>query len=101
MERGDPISALQQAERTRLALPDGLEERTGRYLIDVARAYAARGRDSEAMRALPQAEQIASDEVRTHRLARVLLLDLLAREHRARTPQLRIMASRCGVLDLS
>jgi Helix-turn-helix domain len=101
MELGDPMAALQQAERTRLAVPDGLEERSGRYLIDVARAYAARGRGSESMRALLHAEQIASEEVRTHRLTRAVLLDLLAREHRARTPELRAMASRCGVLDLS
>jgi hypothetical protein len=101
MELGDPIAALRHAEQTRLALPSGLEERFGRYLIDVARAYAARHSDSEAMHVLLQAEQVASEEVHTHRLTRAVLLDLLAREQRARTPALRDMASRCGLPDLS
>jgi len=101
MELGDPIAALRQAEQTMLVLPSGLGERSARYLIDVARANAARQQDSDAVHALLEAEQVASEEVRTHRLTRTVLLDVLAREDRARTPALRAIASRCGVLDPS
>jgi hypothetical protein len=101
MELGDPIAALRQAEQTMLVLPSGLGERSARYLIDVAHANAARQQDSDAVHALLEAEQVASEEVRTHRLTRTVLLDVLAREDRARTPALRAIASRCGVLDPS
>ena len=97
---GDPATALQHAEQVRPHhLPSGYEERAGRYLIDVARAYTARHRDDDALGALLDAEETAPEEIRTHRLARAVVADLLGRERRSRTRGLRALASRCGVLE--
>ena len=99
IELGDPIGALDQARRTRLDLGSPHQERSARYLIDVARAYAARRRDAAALDALLQAERLTAEEVRMHRLTRSVLVDLLGRERRTRTPELRSMAARCAVLE--
>jgi hypothetical protein len=99
MELGDPITALENAQTTRLDMLPGHEERAARYLIDVARAHTARHQDADALGALLQAEQLACEEVRMHRLARSVLIDLLGRERRTTTPALRPMAARCGVLE--
>jgi len=98
-ELGDPIAALDQARRTPVDMASGHEERSGRYLIDIARAYTARRQDAPALRALLQAEQLAAEEVRMHRLTHSVLITLLGRERRSRTPALRPMAARCGVLE--
>jgi hypothetical protein len=99
IDLGDPATALQWAERISFHLPAGLGERWARYLIDVARALVAHRRDAEATDALLEAETIAAEEVRSHRLTRSVLTDLLARERRSSTPELRPLASRCGALE--
>jgi tetratricopeptide (TPR) repeat protein len=98
MDLGDAGTALEWAERTPVQLPPGYEERQARCLIDVARAYAEQQRDDDAVRTFLEAEEIAPEEVRTHRLTQLVLGDLLARERRSRTPALRPLAARCGVL---
>jgi len=75
-----------------------MEERRARYLIDVSRAYAAMERDVDATHALFQAEEAAAEEVRSHRLARAVLVELLSRERRGAVPGLRELADRCGAL---
>jgi transcriptional regulator with XRE-family HTH domain len=99
MDLGDPVAALQHAEQARPQMPSGFEERMGRYLIDLGRAHAARQRDDDALHALLEAEEVAPEEVRTHPLARSVVVDLLSRERRTRTPDLRSLASRSGVLE--
>jgi tetratricopeptide (TPR) repeat protein len=98
MDLGDAGTALQWAERTNVQLPPGYEERQARCLIDVARAYADQQRDDDAVHTFLEAEEIAPEEVRTHRLTQLVLGDLLARERRSRTPALRSLAARCGAV---
>jgi hypothetical protein len=50
-----------------------------RILIDVERSFAQTGEDRAAEDAIVQAEKVASDEVRHHRLTRQLVRDLLPR----------------------
>jgi transcriptional regulator with XRE-family HTH domain len=97
MDLGDSTAALRTAERATLELPVGFEERSGRYLIDVARGYAAHRRDDEAVRTLLQAERATAEEVRGHRQTRAVLSDLLSRERRGAIVELRPLAARCGV----
>ena len=99
MDLGDPATALQWTERNHILFPPGFEERRGRYLIDVARALAGRGRDTEAVQALKQAEEATPEEVRSHRLTRELLVTLLSRERRGVVPELRGIANRSGVTE--
>lgn len=100
IELGDPLAALRWAERLDFAVPPGLDERSARYLIDIARAWTVIRNDAEAVQTLLRAEAIAPEEVCTHRLTRAVLAQLLPREHRTRTPELRSLARRCRALDL-
>ena len=79
-----------------MRLPPQLAERRARYLIDVARARAGLCDDQAAEGALLQAEQAAPDELRGHRLTRVVLHDLLTRERKSSA--VRDLAARCGAL---
>jgi len=92
------VGTLRQAKRVGPQLPPGFEERRARYLIDLARALSARRRDVEAVRALLEAERAVPEEVRTHRLTRSVLIDLIGRERRGAVPELRPLARRCGAL---
>jgi hypothetical protein len=98
MDLGDSGSALRWAETKPAQVPVGMQERHARYLIDIARAYAARKRDADAVQALWEAEQAAAEEVRGHRLTRSVLADLLGRERKGAIPGLRDLAERCGAL---
>jgi len=79
-------------------LPVGIRGRRSAVLIDLARGYAMRRMDAAAVNTLLDAEQIASEAVRFNVLVHELLRELLKREHRATTPQLRPLAERAGVL---
>jgi hypothetical protein len=97
VELGDhqaATDAMPGVDLTRL--PPQLAERRARYLIDVARAHAGLRDDQGAADALLQAEQVAPDELRGHRLTRAVLRDLLSRERRS--SGVRDLADRCGVL---
>jgi hypothetical protein len=97
IELGDAQGALRHIPGVRLdGLPAVLTERRARFLIDVARSYAQLKDDTAAVDALLQAETIAPDELRHHRLTHELLLQLLARE--SRTSELRALATRCNLL---
>jgi hypothetical protein len=78
-------------------MPKQLTERRARFLIDVARSFAHVRDDAAAIGALLQAETIAPDELRHHRLTHELVPQLLARE--SRTSDLRALATRCNLLD--
>ncbi|MDQ3761119.1 MAG: hypothetical protein M3460_05305 [Actinomycetota bacterium] len=98
VELGDTNEAMKHIQNMSLdRMPRQLTERRSRFLIDVARSYAALGDDAAALDALLQAEQIAPDELRCHRLTHELLRNLLTRERRS--SQLRALADRCRVLS--
>ena len=59
-------------------------ERQVRHSIEVARAYARWNRIDQAMDTLLSAEQIAPDQVRYHRLSRMIVRDIVSR---ARPPK--------------
>lgn len=98
IELGDAHEALRHVPAVRLdRMPKPLTERRARCLIDVARSYAQVWDDVAAIDALMQAETIAPDELRHHRLTRELVPQLLTRE--SRTSDLRALASRCNLLN--
>ena len=99
VELNDPIQALKYADAFRVEDGRGLEERRSRYLIDVARAHAARGQDDEAILTLLHAESISPEETRTHRLTRATLIDLVDRRPVRMATGLTPLAERCGVIE--
>jgi hypothetical protein len=98
IELGDAHGALRHIPAVQLdRMPAALTERRARFLIDVARSYAHLRDDAAAIDALLQAETIAPDELRHHRLTHELVPQLLAWE--CRTSDLRALASRCNLLN--
>jgi hypothetical protein len=95
-ELGDFREALRRAERVEAAeLPASLVERRTTLLIDIARSRAGQGDHGAAGDTLLEAERLAPLEVRYNRVARGLLIRLLAR---SRVPaELRELAERVGV----
>jgi hypothetical protein len=74
-------------------------ERRVRHSIEVARAYVRRNQADEALTHLLDAEQIAPDQVRYHRLSRMLVREILTRP---RPPRLAVeLAYRMGVRQAS
>lgn len=75
VEVGDAGLALRTAEAVDTShLSD---ERRARMRIDVARAHAQRRQVDQAVSALLEAETVAPEQVRNHRIARQLVSDLL------------------------
>jgi transcriptional regulator with XRE-family HTH domain len=96
VELGDAGEALRRAapvDASRLSV-----ERRGRFLLDVARAYAQRRKTVEAVRAIEEAEALAPEQVRSHPMVREMVRDLLRGERRRVNPELRRLAERVGVL---
>lgn len=98
VELGDAFEAMGHIPKVNLnRMPSQLTERRARFLIDVARGYTQLGDDTAALDALLQAEAIAPDELRNHRLTHEVLRDLLPRERRS--SGLRALANRCKLLN--
>ncbi|MGH3915451.1 MAG: helix-turn-helix domain-containing protein [Pseudonocardiaceae bacterium] len=98
IELGDAQGALHHIPAVQLdQMPKPLTERRARFLIDVARSYAQVRNDAAAITALIQAETIAPNELRHHRLTHQLVPQLLTRE--SRTSELRALATRCNLLN--
>jgi transcriptional regulator with XRE-family HTH domain len=96
VELGDAGEALRRAapvDASRLSV-----ERRGRFLLDVARAYAQRRKTVEAVRAIEEAEALTPEQVRSHPMVREMVRDLLRGERRRVNPELRRLAERVGVL---
>jgi transcriptional regulator with XRE-family HTH domain len=96
VELGDAGEALRRAapvDASRLSV-----ERRGRFLLDVARAYAQRRKTAEAVRAIEEAETLTPEQVRSHPMVREMIRDLLRGERRRVNPELRRLAERVGVL---
>lgn len=94
IELGDAGEALEAASNVDVS---GLSaERQARFLIDVARAYAQRGRTFEALGALGDAERLTAKYLQEHRVARDLVRDLVGRA--GDNEELRALAQRMDVL---
>ena len=100
VELGEPREAIRVGESIEAAaLPSGLVGRRTAIMIDMARAYGQVRMDAAAMNMLLDAERLSAQTVRYSHFVRELLRELLRREHRATTPQLRPLAERIGLLD--
>jgi transcriptional regulator with XRE-family HTH domain len=100
VEIGEAREALrvgEQIDTTRL--PNGLIGRRTAVLVDMARAYGQLRMDAAAMNVLLEAERLAAQTVRYNKFVRELTRELLRREHRPSTPQLRPFAQRIGLLE--
>ncbi|MFE0024379.1 XRE family transcriptional regulator [Amycolatopsis sp. NPDC059021] len=94
---GDAGTALQHARAARPAdFPSA--ERHGRFLVDVALAFAQWDKPEQAYRTLLAAERRAPGEVHTRSAARGLISDLMRHRNQPALPGLRHLAIRSHVL---
>ena len=96
---GDPRTAAQTGEALdTTAMPVGLVGRRTQVNLDLARAYAMCRKDAAAVNLLLAAERLSPQLVRYDQATRDVLTELLRREHRPSTPELRPLAHRAGVI---
>jgi hypothetical protein len=96
---GDPRTAAQTGEALDLAaVPAGLVGRRTQVNLDLARAYAMTRKDAAAVNLLLAAERLSPQLVRYDPATRDVIIELLRREHRPSTPDLRPLARRAGVI---
>jgi hypothetical protein len=96
---GDAKLALKRAQALDVErLGPGLVGRRAQVSLDLARAYALQRKDAAAVNTLLDAERVSPELVRYNSGAHDLLTELVRREHRASTPQLRGLAQRAGVI---
>ena len=96
---GDPRTAAQTGEALDLAaVPAGLVGRRTQVNLDLARAYAMTRKDAAAVNLLLAAERLSPQLVRYDPATRDVIIELLRREHRPSTPELRPLARRAGVI---
>jgi len=99
LKLGDPRTATQTGEALDLAvMPAGLVGRRTQVSLDLARAYAMARKDSAAVNLLLAAERLSPQLVRYDPATHDVLTELLRREHRPSTPELRPLARRAGVI---
>ena len=99
VELGDPGEVVRKGEALDPArFPPGLLGRRAQVFIDLARGYTQQRKDAVAVNMLMEAEQLAPEAVRYQVIVKEMLRELLRREHRASTPQLRPLAVRVGIL---
>ncbi len=96
---GDPRTATETGEALdTAALPVALVGRRTQVNLDLARAYAMCRKDAAAVNLLLAAERLSPQLVRYDQTTRDVLTELLRREHRPSTPELRPLAHRAGVI---
>lgn len=96
---GDPKTAVQAGETLNPgSIPRELVGRRTQVNLDLARAYAMRRQDAAAVNLLLAAERLSPQLVRYDPITQQVLVELLRREHRPSTPELRPLASRAGVI---
>jgi transcriptional regulator with XRE-family HTH domain len=96
---GDPRTAADTGEALdTAAMPSGLVGRRTQVNLDLARAYAMCRKDAAAVNLLLAAERLSPQLVRYDQATRDVLIELLRREHRPSTPELRPLAHRAGVI---
>jgi transcriptional regulator with XRE-family HTH domain len=94
-----PRTATETGEALDLAaMPSGLVGRRTQVNLDLARAYAMARKDAAAVNLLLAAERLSPQLVRYDPATRDVLTELLRREHRPSTPELRPLACRAGVI---
>ena len=99
VELGDPGEVVRKGEALDPArFPPGLLGRRAQVFIDLARGYTQQRKDAAAVNMLLEAERLAPEAVRYQVIVKEMLRELLRREHRASTPQLRPLAVRVGIL---
>ena len=99
LKLGDPRTAAETGEALDLAaMPVGLVGRRTQVNLDLARAYAMTRKDAAAVNLLLAAERLSPPLVRYDPATRDVLTELLRREHRPSTPELRPLARRAGVI---
>ena len=99
LKLGDPRTATETGEALDLtAMPTGLVGRHTQVNLDLARAYAVTRKDAAAVNLLLAAERLSPQLVRYDQATRDVLTELLRREHRPSTPELRPLARRAGVI---
>lgn len=96
---GDAKLAVKRGESLDLQrLGPGLLGRRAQVSLDLARAYALQRKDAAAVNTLLAAERLSPELVRYNSPTNDLLAELVRREHRASTPELRGLAHRAGVI---
>jgi hypothetical protein len=99
LQLGDARTAVETGEALDPAgIPAGLVGRRTQVSLDLARAYAMRRQDAAAVNLLLAAERLSPQLVRYDQRTREVLTQLLRREHRPSTPELRPLAHRAGVI---
>ena len=99
LKLGDPRTAAETGEALDLAaMSAGLVGRRTQVNLDLARAYAMTRKDAAAVNVLVAAERLSPQLVRYDPATRDVLTELLRREHRPSTPELRPLARRAGVI---
>ena len=99
LKLGDPRTATQTGEALDLAaMPAGLVGRRTQVNLDLVRAYAMTRKDAAAVNLLLAAERLSPQLIRYDPATRDVFTELLRREHRLSTPELRPLARRAGVI---
>jgi transcriptional regulator with XRE-family HTH domain len=99
LKLGDPRTATETGEALDLAaVPVSLVGRRTQVNLDLARAYVMIRKDAAAVNLLLAAERLSPQLVRYDQATRDVLTELLRREHRPSTPELRPLARRAGVI---
>ena len=100
VELGDVTETIRRAEQVNTTtLPADLLERRAQVFIDLGRAYVQRRDDAAATTVFRQAEELAPEEVHYSVPVREALREMLKREHRYATPELRPLARRTGIIS--
>lgn len=99
VKTGDAKAAVASGEMLDVAhLSAGLVGRRAQVHLDMARAYTLTRQDAAAVNTLLEAERIAAELVRHDPSTATVLTELLRREHRRSTPELRPLAQRAGIV---
>jgi transcriptional regulator with XRE-family HTH domain len=99
VELGDAGEVVRKGEALDSSgFPPGLVGRRAQVFIDLARGYTQQRKDAAAVNMLLEAERIAPEAVRYQIIVKEMLRELLRREHRASTPQLRSLAARVSII---
>lgn len=96
---GDADTALSRGEPLNVdRLGPGLLGRRTQVLLDLARAYGLKRKDAAAVNTLLRAERLSPELIRYDPHTTELLTELVRREHRVSTPELRGLAHRAGAI---
>ncbi|GAA4898371.1 helix-turn-helix domain-containing protein [Streptomonospora salina] len=95
---GDAQTAVDTGEALDVrTLPTGLVGRRAQVQLDIARGYTMRRMDAAAVNTLLEAERLSPQLIRYDSATGDVLTELMSREHRRSTPELRPLAHRAGV----